>query len=31
MSAPATVGVVLVAVGLVALGYAAWRRPSGES
>jgi hypothetical protein len=31
MSAPATVGVVLVAVGLVAIGYAARRRPSGES
>jgi hypothetical protein len=31
MSAPATVGVVLVAVGLVALGYAARRRPSRES
>jgi len=31
MSAPATVGVVLVAIGLVALGYTARRRPSGES
>ena len=31
MSAPATVGVVLVAVGLVALGYATRRRPSRES
>jgi Domain of unknown function (DUF5979) len=31
LSAAATVGVVLVAVGLVALGYAARRRPSGES